>query len=458
MDTNSNKQRKPFGVPDPGIGEDSCSLPQVEPDGFSAETAVPIGENSAENIPVSQMDTNSNKPRKPFGVPDPGIGEDSCSLPQVEPHRISAETAVSIRKNSAENSLTSHNSKTKKRDWGVPPVGKDHEYIKPIEGKDNDWEPPYHDDPPPPNDDTKPELVGFGSVLKSPILSSLSVLAISVCLLFLLNQLLVFIQMVENSPLPVRMASWLAFGLLGIALLLSVFRLCWSFRRLQSNPEITIPNASTLSAIKKAWSATSLDPSKVAAILAIIRNYPKDPTQKKLLNRGKLNFEEFERNLRYLDQSETPIDDDWLKNCQAHYVEPLEKCAKQLVHDYSIRVGFKTALVRNSMLDSIIILINAVLMFEELCRVFNVRTTRINSIVMVGRLAFMTMISAKTNEVIDNGIDHFAQGASATFGEMFTALLVKLGLKVGAEGVVNYFLFRKLGLAAISVLMPIRVK
>ena len=402
------------------------------------------------------MDTPEQKPRSRFGVPNPDPVQESDTVRGEGSPDSQAGLAASLHA-FGDTPPDATESQTRKRKWGVPSVALEPGAFRKVEGDGRAWFPA--DDPKdsaPDPDLTDEASSGFWRFWHSPILLSLALLGVSVCLLFVTNQLLAFIQVVENAPTPFRVTGWIAFSLLFLALLFSVIRLWWSFRRLRTNPGIALPGAPTLSSNQKAWPLVGRDGAQVETIRGIIRDYPRDKAQRKLLARGKLDFAVFEGNLAYLDRPEGLIGQDWLKECHMRYVEPLRQCANQLVHDYALRVALKTALVRNGVLDTLILWINAVLMFEELCRVFNVRTTKLNSVLMVGRLAYTTMISAKAADFIGDASDHLAEESQARIAEFLATAVGKYALKGAGEGSVNYFLFRRLGRAAASVLLPVR--
>ena len=66
------------------------------------------------------------------------------------------------------------------------------------------------------------------------------------------------------------------------------------------------------------------------------------------------------------------------------------------------------------------------------------------------------MISAKAAELIDETSDHMIAEGQANMAEYLASVAGKYALKGLGEGSVNYFLFRRFGRAAVSVLMPIK--
>jgi hypothetical protein len=385
------------------------------------------------------MMSHDEEKRQRFGVPDPDLveapGQSQVPEPSLSPNAMTSPQPEGT------------DSQTEKRQWGIPQV--DDAFVKDrpappdldartfapkCDSADRDSD---HD----PADDAPGTSTGLWN---SHILISLTTLAISMGTLFLLNQLLSFIRLVESSPFPFRVAGWSVLGLLCLALLYAVSLLWWTFRRLRTNPGIAIDSSQSVYSHRRSWMVQKLDSTHVASILSILRGYPRSPDQRRLLARGQLFAKVFEDNIDYLTRGGILHDRDWLIQCKAQYVEPLRKCAEQIVHDYAMRVAFKTAIIPNKLLDTLIICINSILLFEELCRVFNVRTTRINSIVLVSKLIFTTMISAKAADLIDQAAEGFNSFATANV------------LPIAGKGLVNYTLFRKLGHAAIRSLVPIK--
>ena len=404
------------------------------------------------------MEAFDNSQRKRFGVPDTEslgvpvqVGAKGPSIFPASLGPLDGHTAADL-------SIEKVGPINTKQKLGVPVVAEVPGSMRVIAGDARQWLPARESRDSIQEPAVEEEEGSFKDFWKSPILLSLGVLAVSVFALFITNQVLAFVQMVAGAPAPFRIAGWIALCLLCLALCFSILRLWWSFSRLRANPGITLFQAPKLSTNWNTWTKIKYDQAGMNAICDIIRNYPRNNTQKNLLTRGKLDFEVFEGNLDYLGRSEHLFGHDWLAECHTRYVEPLRLCANQLVHDYAKRIALKTALVRNGILDTLIVWTNAVLLFEELCRVFNVRTTRFDSVVMVGKLAFTTMISAKAAELIDETSDHMIAEGQANMAEYLASVAGKYALKGVGEGSVNYFLFRRFGRAAVSVLMPIKAK
>ena len=404
------------------------------------------------------MEAFDNSQRKRFGVPDTEslgvpvqVGAKGPSIFPASLGPLDGHTAADL-------SIEKVGPINTKQKLGVPVVAEVPGSMRVIAGDARQWLPAQESRDSIQEPAVEEEEGSFKDFWKSPILLSLGVLAVSVFALFITNQVLAFVQMVAGAPAPFRIGGWIALCLLCLALCFSILRLWWSFSRLRANPGITLFQAPKLSTNWNTWTKIKYDQAGMNAICDIIRNYPRNNTQKNLLTRGKLDFEVFEGNLDYLGRSEHLFGHDWLAECHTRYVEPLRLCANQLVHDYAKRIALKTALVRNGILDTLIVWTNAVLLFEELCRVFNVRTTRFDSVVMVGKLAFTTMISAKAAELIDETSDHMIAEGQANMAEYLASVAGKYALKGVGEGSVNYFLFRRFGRAAVSVLMPIKAK
>lgn len=415
-----------------------------------------------------------------FGVPDPDL---------VEVPGQNQKPERSLSQNAMANSQDKFSdSQTDKRKWGIPQVDDAFGKVRPTP-PDLDartWAPKGDSADISQDNDADHAAHGiFTWLWNSPILISFTTLAISIGILFLFNQLLAFIRLVESSPFPFRIAGWSVLGLLCLTFLYSVSQLWWTFRRLRTSPGIAIDSSQSIYFHRRSWIDQRLDSTQISSVLSILRGYPRNPDQRRLLARGQLLYEEFEENIDYLIRENILHDRDWLMQCKALYVEPLRKCSNQIVHDYAMRVALKTAIIPNKLLDILIICINSIFLFEELCRVFNVRTNRIDSIVLVSNFIFTTMISAKVTDFIDQtsefmphhgpgGVseyqapaDHMIQNGSSSFVDALSSAGAKSVEAVVsyatanvvpkvAEGTINYILFRKLGHAAIRSLLPIR--
>ena len=142
-------------------------------------------------------------------------------------------------------------------------------------------------------------------------------------------------------------------------------------------------------------------------------------------------------------------------------------------------VAIKTAVAPNGILDTLIVWINAILMLEKLCKVYNLKPSRLEVVILCAKLVFTTFIVAKIDDAIEGFTENLGnsiQDDAAEYGKVFAAqfsesstmvdaigsiaggasnLLTKFAGKA-AEGAVAYTFFRRLGYSAIKALQPIQ--
>jgi len=165
-------------------------------------------------------------------------------------------------------------------------------------------------------------------------------------------------------------------------------------------------------------------------------------------------------NIKTLLRSENAGQSRWIEDCERLFVAVIDEAAKRRVTSYAKRVGVKTAISPTGLVDSLIVTTNSVMMVEELCRLYGVRTGRWQSVLLTWRIFFSTFVSAKLEERIDEAADSLFEGALSSIPEVSKELFARLSmglLKRAAEGSVNMALFYRLGTATILSLRPIKV-
>jgi uncharacterized membrane protein YcjF (UPF0283 family) len=166
-------------------------------------------------------------------------------------------------------------------------------------------------------------------------------------------------------------------------------------------------------------------------------------------------------NIKTLLEFENAGRTQWIEDCERLFVEPIDNCAKRRVGSYAKRVAVKTALSPTGLIDSLIVATNSVLMVEDLCRIYHVRSSRTHAVFLLGRIVFSTFVSAKLEDQVTGVADSFFSGAISNLPETSKKLFAKASLGVlsrTAEGAANMALFYRLGTATILKLRPIRLK
>lgn len=306
---------------------------------------------------------------------------------------------------------------------------------------------------------------GWRRVLRSPLLTTLLVFALSAVFIVVLSEVFQFVQAIQAAPFVLQIAAYCCVGILALAFCVAAFRLVLTYRKLGTTPQILIPapNDAASRAITREQLSRQLD-AGYEAMRAIVEQYPIHVAdQVKLLKRSGLTDEDIvilRDNIRSLLEKEGVGKAKWLADCESLFIAMLDRCAKKRVSDYAQRVAIKTAMMPTGLGDSLIVCANAVFLVEELCRIYFVRTSLGNSALLAARLAFNTFISAKLEDRIDEVSDTLFEGAIGGCAEIWKEIVGKVALGVlkrATEGTANLVLFYRLGSAAIVMLRPIRL-
>lgn len=140
----------------------------------------------------------------------------------------------------------------------------------------------------------------------------------------------------------------------------------------------------------------------------------------------------------------------WVVEFHTKFQNPLNEIAKKEVENFATKAGFGTAISRDSLLDRIIILSSIVGMFKCLLELYGLRPKLANTLPLLSAALTHTYIAGYTQELAQN----MTEQAFADFGNKLTNTL---GAKV-AEGGIHYFTVKRLGLIAIKLLAPPKLK
>ncbi|MCR9291870.1 MAG: DUF697 domain-containing protein [bacterium] len=303
----------------------------------------------------------------------------------------------------------------------------------------------------------------LGKLLSSPVISAAILFAATGILIVILSEFFQFVQAVQASPFIMQVIAYVCIGLLAIVFCIALIRLALVYRLLSVTPKVdlgairqTKRRAATRDQIHRQVEAG------YKSLRAIVETYPiSDKKHKSLLVRCGMNRDEintFNSNIESLLGSENAGQSRWIEDCERLFVSVIDRTAKRRVTSYAKRVAVKTAISPTGFVDSLIVATNAVLMVEDLCRLYGVRTGRWQSVLLTWRIFFSTFVSAKLEERIDELADSLFEGALSSIPQISKELFARLSLgllKRAAEGSVNMALFYRLGTATVVALRPI---
>ena len=177
----------------------------------------------------------------------------------------------------------------------------------------------------------------------------------------------------------------------------------------------------------------------------------------------------------------------WLTRCDDRVLAVIDACARQRIHDYSLRVGMKTAIMPSGAIDQLIVIVNSLLLLKDLCALYNVKTTPAGTCSVAAHIFMNAFVAAKLEgQISDYAPDSVfgwsdaadtaattgadagtaATGSQSTLAAAMEAITGSAGSAVSAvtlgagkraaEGLANGYLVRRLGSVCIRYLRPIR--
>jgi len=138
--------------------------------------------------------------------------------------------------------------------------------------------------------------------------------------------------------------------------------------------------------------------------------------------------------------------DGWLRNFQEQIQAPVDKLADGLITRYGIRAGMMMVVSPLPIISRLVILAACLSMLKDLLRLYALKPTRKNAVILLGKAIINTYIAG----VIDDATDLLADAVAANLPDF----VLRLGGKATAAGVQGYMVYR-LGHAAMRVLSPL---
>lgn len=305
---------------------------------------------------------------------------------------------------------------------------------------------------------------GIRQLVASPLMLAAITLAVAGTLLVILSEVFQFLEAVQSAPVFVQVFAYSFVSILVILLGLSFARLALAYRRLRVTPKVDLD--AIRQAKRRAVTRDQIQRQVEAgyqSLRGLVSDYPINSTEhKNFLSRCGMSTQEWKTlrsNIETLLNCEAVGQSRWIEDCERLFINLIDDVAKQLVSSYAKRVGLKTAISPTGFIDSLIVFTNSVLMVEELTRLYGVRTTRWQSVILTWRIFFGTFVSAKLEEQIDefasslfDGFVNVPQIAKGLLTQVSVGLLTRV-----AEGGVNMAMFYRLGTATILFLRPIQL-
>ncbi|WP_152052660.1 YcjF family protein [Tautonia marina] len=285
------------------------------------------------------------------------------------------------------------------------------------------------------------------------------VLVTAVLLLVVASQAASFLAALAVWPPVVQAIGYGVAAVLVGMFAIAAVGLIWKYFTLPISPGVRVDRADSLSH-RRSVQAQARRNRAIAKrqLLTFLEGYPTDPRHTRVL----VSIAGPEAAQRLLIQRtrllshDAATDDDWVREFEARFLEPLDEMARTLVKRQAVAVGVKTAIVPSGFLDGLIVVANAYQLIGSLCRLYHLRADNWSTIKITAHVFGNTFVAARLEEFTDQAADaSFDQMHDLIHSQVARGVLSRLSSGV-TQGTVNGLLLRRFGRYAIRALRPIR--
>lgn len=273
---------------------------------------------------------------------------------------------------------------------------------------------------------------------------------------------------IEQLPTPLRIAGFVALALAGILVVLSVYRFAPSYFKLRLNQQVSAAHVQSLNDLHMLRrSAARSEFEAVDLLRSYLAQYPCGNRQHRdFLASCKLSedqIEEFVREAKDLQRTEGVIPSQWVRDFRNKCQNPLDQAALGIIKSYAKRVGLKTALSPNALLDTAIVIYGGFSMLTDLCRVYDVRVGPLQTLKLAAIVASHSYLAGRIEDISDSAedfltekMDDVIRGACGVLSGGLAIATAGIGTRT-AQAVANGMVIFRLGKHAQKLLRPVEV-
>jgi uncharacterized membrane protein YcjF (UPF0283 family) len=287
--------------------------------------------------------------------------------------------------------------------------------------------------------------------------------------LFLFAQVTSTLAALATLPAWAQYSGWAILAVLSGLVVFTVGRFVVFYLRLNPNQPIRLRSLERLAErTRLRWLVEQKKGEARERLMAYLEGYPLTGASDRAalvglgVSEDQLHQLEQTR-AKLLDFNRFANSEDWFTAVRTQFQAPLDTAAVSRVKYYSWRIGFMTAVSPNSLVDTLLTLYCSFMLLADLCRIYNLRVSRLGTAVLLARAFFNSYLAGQLSEfhsVAEAGIQELMGRAGLHFGSLATdAALAKVAGKFGtrvASGVLNSFLLQRLGHYAARLLKPVR--
>jgi uncharacterized membrane protein YcjF (UPF0283 family) len=288
--------------------------------------------------------------------------------------------------------------------------------------------------------------------------------------LFVFSQVTSTLAAVATLPTALQYGCWVLLGVLVGLVLFAAGRFLVFYLRLRPNQPVKLQSLTALSQRTRLRRLVQEKKDEARAWLqTYLSEYPlTEHRDRKALNQLGLTEEHLGRlaavRTELLDGDRFAGTDQWLDDFRGRFQAIIDEAAAGRVSYFAARVAIMTAASPNTLIDTLLTGYCSFNLLGDLCRLYNLRVTRLGTGVLLVRVFFNAYLAGQLNElegVTETGIEGLVGQSGVHFGSMaMDATVGKVIGKVGARaasGALNYFLLRRLGRYAARLLRPVHV-
>lgn len=189
-----------------------------------------------------------------------------------------------------------------------------------------------------------------------------------------------------------------------------------------------------------------------------LENYPLTARNHDAMREAGFSAEELEKLARNRDfLLDRPIDSrSWLEEFRTQFQGSLDKAAGARVKTWSLKAAGCAVFSPLPLLDAILVMGICCKLVNDLCLIYNVRSTRAGTLILLKRVITAAFIAGVAEGVTEQAAEEVAgMMGEGALGAMGARLAGALGPKLG-EGAVNAFFIHRLGRSAITLLQPLK--
>lgn len=282
----------------------------------------------------------------------------------------------------------------------------------------------------------------------------------SAILLVVLSQVASFVRSMSDLPLWAAYTGYAAMGVLLVFVLAALGRLALVYARLKASPVIAVGVLREMAAradLRRRASERMAEACKV--VRDFVRTYPADgPANRKRLARLGFTPADLDRlrdRAAALTSGEMASPETFLRDCDQQFLAVLDDVARRRGARYAALVAVKTAALPSGLADSAVVLLNAYLLIGDLCKIYNLRTNRVGTVVVLAHVLVNAFTASHMEEWSQTATDAVMQEMGAQGGGLLAGIIRKVAPRA-AEGTANYLLFKRLATVTIRRLRPLQ--